>query len=333
MKTLITGATGHLGVNLVRELVKQGEDIKVFIHNTKGSAVLKGLEIEQVEGDIRDISSIKKALQGCDKVYHLAAFVSIRSGDRSKLFDINVLGTRRLMVAAREAGVQKVVHCSSLGAVGTNPNGPSDEQWSVSPYEETTDYEISKTFAESEVYKEIAKGLPAVIVNPSGIVGPWDYRPSLLGKTIVEYANKKMKAYVNGAFDFVPVRDVVSGHILAMQKGKTGERYLLTGEEVSIKTTLEWLEELTGVSMPKICIPSGLMQSIALVKDTLEKRFFPNNYPRFNYHSIRLLKSGKYGDNTKAVAELGLKPSSVKQAYREAVDWFREHDYIPKMKM
>ena len=329
MKTLVTGGTGHLGANLIRTLVENGEQLKVLIHQTKGKHVLKGLDVEYVEGDLRDSKTIRNAVKGCDKVYHLAAFVSIRSGDRAKLFDINVLGTRRLMQAARESGVERLVHCSSLGAVGTNPNGSSNEEWSVSPYEETTDYEISKTFSELEVYKEIARGLPAVIVNPSGIVGPWDYKPSLLGKTIIEYGKGKMKAYVNGAFDFVPVQDVVSGHILAMEKGEIGERYLLTGEEISISTTLDWLQELTGVPKPGIRIPIALMQNIAIVKDWVEKKYFPNAYPRFNYHSIRLLQSGKCGDNSRAIRELGLKPSSVKEAYRQSVEWFRENNYLP----
>jgi nucleoside-diphosphate-sugar epimerase len=329
MKTLVTGGTGHLGVNLTRTLVEKGEQLKVLIHQTEGKDVLKGLDVEYVEGDLRDSKSIQNAVKGCNKVYHLAAFVSIRSGDRPKLFDINVLGTRILMQAARKAGVERLVHCSSLGAVGTNPEGASNEEWSVSPYEETTDYEISKTFSELEVYKEIARGLPAIIVNPSGIVGPWDYKPSLLGKTIIEYGNRKMKAYVDGAFDFVPVQDVVSGHILAMKKGQIGERYLLTGEEISISTTLDWLEDLTGVPKPKVRIPIGLMHNIAVVKDWVEKKYFPNVYPRFNYHSIRLLQSGKHGDNSRAIRELGLKPSSVKEAYRQSVGWFRENNYLP----
>lgn len=333
MKTLVTGATGHLGVNLVRELVRRGEAVKVLLHKDDGRREFKDLNVEKVYGDLSNKSSLTFALKDCNKLYHLAAFVSIRSGDRPQLFDINVLGTRKLMQAARECSMEKVVHCSSLGAVGVNPNGASNEEWSVSPYEENTDYEISKAFAELEVYKEITRGLPAVIVNPSGIVGPYDYRPSLLGKTIVEFGNGKMKGYVNGAFDFVPMRDVVMGHILAMDKGRVGERYLLTGEEVSIRTTLEWLEELTGVPRPKLAIPTGLMQNIAIVKDWIERKFFPHVIPRFNYHSIRLLQSGKHGDNSKAVKELGLQPTPVKEAYRESVEWFKENGYIPSKQM
>jgi hopanoid-associated sugar epimerase len=326
--TLVTGATGHLGANLIRELIRRGENLRVLIRDTGEYTELDGLQVEKVYGDLRDTESLQKAVKHCERIYHLASFVSIRNGDRNNLFDINVLGTRRLMRIARQAGVKKVVHCSSFAAVGINTNGPSDESWSVNPFEPTTDYELSKTFAEFEVYKEIARGLPAVIVNPSGIVGPWDFKPSLLGKTIIDFANGKMRGYVNGAFDFVHVNDVVQGHILAMEKGKVGERYLLTGEEVTISQTLEWLEELTGVKKPKLKIPAGLLQNVSIVKDWVERRFFPGVYPRFNYHSIRLLRSGKRGDNTRAVKELGLKPSPVKDAYRQAVEWFREYKYI-----
>jgi nucleoside-diphosphate-sugar epimerase len=303
----------------------------VLLRPDSSNREVSGLDVEKVFGDLSDKNSIETAVKGCDRVYHLAAFVSIRDGDKPLLFEINVLGTRYVMQACRKYGVEKVVHCSSLGAIGTNPNGPSNENWAVSPFEETTDYELSKTFAETEVYKEIAKGLNAVIVNPSGIVGPWDFKPSLVGRTILDFGNGKMNAYVDGAFDFVPMRDVVNGHILAMEKGRVGERYLLTGEEVSIRQTLEWLSEFTGRSVPSICIPSGLMQNIALVKDWVERQFFPKAYPRFNYHSIRLLKSGKHGDNSKAINELGLSPGKVKDAYEESVEWFDKNGYFKKV--
>jgi len=328
MTTFVTGATGHLGANLVRKLLERGEKVRILVRAESDNRAISGLEVEQVIGDLRDEASIISAIKDCDYVYHLAAFVSIRNGDRKELYDVNVLGTRYLMQACRQAGVKRVVHCSSFGAVGNNPDGASNEKWAVSPYEMTTDYEISKTFAELEVYKEIARGLPAVIVNPSGIVGPWDFKPSLLGRTIIEFAQGKMRGSVQGGFDFVPVQDVVQGHLLAMEKGIIGERYLLTGEQHTINETLEWLEEFTGVKKPWLVIPTFLMQNIAIVKDWIERKLFPHVYPRFNYHSIRLLNCGKYGTHTRAIKELGLKPTPVKAAYRDSVLWFREHGYL-----
>jgi nucleoside-diphosphate-sugar epimerase len=224
--------------------------------------------------------------------------------------------------------VDRVVHCSSFGAIGINPDGPSDEAWSLHPFEEAADYEISKAFSEFEVYKQIINGLDVVIVNPSTIVGPWDFRPSLLGNTIVEFGKGKMKAYIDGAYDFVAVKDVVAGLFAAMERGKTGERYILTNENLTILQTLEWLEELTGKKRPQIKVPIYVMQNVAIIKDWLERNFFPNATPRFNYHSIRMLQSGKYGDNSRARNELGIEFTPVKEAYREAVHWFRENNYF-----
>jgi len=328
MSVFVTGASGHLGANLVRALLDKGEKVRVLIRCDSNNRALDGLDVERFEGDLRDKNSLIAAVKGCDFVYHLAAFVSIRDGDRKELYDVNVLGTRYLMQACRAEGVKKVVHCSSFGAVGNNPEGASNENWAVSPYEMTTDYEISKTFAELEVYKEISRGLSAVIVNPSGIVGPWDFKPSLLGKTIIEFAQGKMRASVEGGFDFVPVQDVVQGHLLAMEKGVIGERYLLTGEQHTINETLDWLEEFTGVKKPRLVIPTVVMQNIAIIKDWIERKFFPQVSPRFNYHSIRLLNCGKFGNHQRAVQELGLQPTPVKEAYRDAVQWFKENNYF-----
>ena len=149
-----------------------------------------------------------------------------------------------------------------------------------------------------------------------------------MGKTIIEFAKGKMRGYVQGAFDFVAMKDVVKGHILAMEKGKVGERYLLTGEELTILQILKWLEELTGVKRPKLRIPTQMMQNIAILKDWVERKFFPKVMPRFNYHSIRLLSSGKYGDNSQTRKELGLEKTSVKEAYKESVEWFKEYNYF-----
>jgi nucleoside-diphosphate-sugar epimerase len=221
--------------------------------------------------------------------------------------------------------VRRIVHCSSFGAVGCNPRGASDEEWTLNPYETVMDYELSKAFAEHEVLRAVQQGADVVMVNPSGVVGPWDVRPSLLGRTILDVMRGRLKAYVPGAFDFVPVRDVVAGHLLAMEKGRTGERYLLTGEVVTLDQILDWLAELTGAPRPRLRIPVGLALRLAQVQSLVQGRFFPHAQPRFTPASIRLLNSGKRGDNGKARRELGLRPTPVREAFREAVAWFQEH--------
>lgn len=321
MTTLVTGGSGHLGANLVRALLERGEAVRVLVH--QDGRALDGLEVERAAGDLRDRDSLRRAVRGCRYVYHTAAYVSLRNADRQHIYEVNVLGTRALMTAALAAGVERVVHCSSFGAVGRNPRGASDESWHIDPFEDALDYERSKAFAEHEVLRLVVEGLDAVIVNPSGLVGPYDFKPSFVGRTILDFARGKMKAYVPGAFDFVPIRDVVQGHLLALEKGVRGQRYLLTGEEVTIDQILDWLAELTGVPRPPLRLPPELMQRAASVKDWIEARWFPEVVPRFNQHSIRLLRSGKRGDNTRAQRELGLEPTPVREAFREAVAWFQ----------
>jgi nucleoside-diphosphate-sugar epimerase len=328
MITLVTGATGHLGANLVRALLARGEKVRAFIRRQSDVAALEGLAVERAYGDLRDRRSIRDALEGVERLYHTAAFVSIRGGDRQELFDVNVVGTRMLMQEARRAGVRRVVHTSSFGAVGINPEGASNEHWTVSPFEPGTDYERTKAVSEHDVILEAVRGLDVTLVNPAAIVGPWDFRPSLVGRTILDFAHGRMKAFVPGAFDFVPMRDVVAAELLAMDKGIRGERYLVTGEHRSIGEILQWLEELTGRPRPRLAVPPRLMQGIALLKDPLERRFFPGRAPRFNYHSIRLLNSGKRGDSSRIRRELGLIPTSTREAFADAVAWFRERGMI-----
>lgn len=328
MTTLVTGATGHLGANLVRALLARGEKVRVFVRPHTPQTAVDGLDVERAPGDLRNRASIRAALDGIEKIYHTAAFVSIRDGDRQELFDVNVLGTRKLMQEARRAGVRRVVHTSSFGAVGINPHGASDESWSVSPFELASDYERTKAVSEHDVLQEALRGLDVSIVNPAAIVGPWDFRPSLVGRTILDFAHGRMPAYVPGAFDFVPSQDVVQGLLLAMEHGARGERYLVTGEYHSLKQILTWLHELTGAPMPRLAIPPRFMQQVARIKDPIEKRFFPAKAPRFNYHSIRLLNSGKRGDSSRIQRELGLQPTSTRQAFADAVDWFRDRKLI-----
>lgn len=324
MTTLVTGGSGHLGANLVRTLIERGEEVRALVH--EDARALDGLELERVAGDLRDLDSLRRAVKGCTRLYHLAAFVSLRNADVEQIYQVNVLGTRNLLQAAREAGVERIVHCSSFGAVGRNPAGASDESWFINPFEPALEYERSKAFAEHEVLRQVVDGLDVVIVNPSGMVGPHDYRPSFVGQTILDFMHGKMKAYVAGAFDFVPIRDAVAGHLLAMERGKTGQRYLLTGRRTTIDEILDWLQQLTGVKRPSLRVPPAMMQRIAIGKDWVEARFFPDKLPRFNEHSIRLLQSGKHGDNSRARRELGLEPTSVEQAFADAVAWFGDHD-------
>ncbi len=329
MTTLVTGATGHLGNNLVRELLARGTQVRALVRPGSSIKPLQGLSVQIVEGDLNDDASLRRATEGVDYIFHTAAMISIRSVDREALMRANVEGTRTLMTAARSAGVKKVVHTSSFGAVGTPKSGrASTELDFLDPFEAVMDYERSKAHAEIAVFQEAARGLEVCIVNPSAIVGANDFGPSLVGRTIVDFGRGKMRAYVPGAFDWVPMRDVVSGHLLAMEKGGRGERYLLTGEVHALDEIMTWLSTHTQKALPALRIPPALMQMIALVKDFITERFFKEATPRFNRHSIRILNSGKHGTNEKARRELGLVSTPAEAAFQESVAWFKENGYF-----
>lgn len=326
MTTLVTGATGHLGANLVRSLCERGEQVRVLVRPESDQAALEGLSVERAVGDLCDAASLERAVKGASRMYHAAAMISIRSGDRAALMQTNVEGTARLMQAALDNRLEKVVYTSSFGAIGTRRDRASTEEDWLDPFQPVMDYERSKAHSEVAVLQAAARGLPVCIVNPSAIVGPWDFRPSLVGRTIVDFGLGKMRAYVPGGFDWVPMKDVVRGHLLAMEKGRPGERYLLSGEVHSLDQIMDWLAEFTGKPRPRVRIPARLMQGVALIKDFIERKFFPHRTPRFNYHSIRILSSGKTGNNEKARRELGYAPTPVREAFQDAVAWFQENE-------
>ena len=325
---LVTGATGHVGANLVRALIERGERVRVMARADRRG--IEGLDIEIVEGDLRHREDVARAVKGVRRIYHLAAYVSLRAADRQMLFDVNVLGTRKVMMAALEAGVERVVHCSSFGAIGRAPNGGvSDETFTLNPAHVELEYEASKALAEHEVLRAALAGLDVTIVNPSGIVGGLDFKPSSVGQTTLDFCHGRMPAYVPGAFEFVAVDDVVSGHLLAMEKGKKGERYILTGEHRSLGEVLTWLEEITGVRKPRIALSPAVMERVAVVKDWVEKTWLPHRAPRFTRDTIRLLNSGKRGTNEKARTELGWQPTSLRDAFAQQARWFAEQGQLP----
>lgn len=329
MITLVTGANGHLGANLVRALLERGETVRVFVRKGSNHQAIEGLDVECAYGDIRDIEALAAAVKGCRRVYHLAANVSLRRSDLQLLYDVNVLGTRNVLRAAAAMGVERVMYASSFGAVGHNPDGPSDESWTINPFRTHLYYDASKAFAEHEVLRAVAEGLDAVMVNPVGIIGPNDYVPSAVGQTIIDYAHGRLYAYPNGVFDFVTARDAVAGCIAAMEKGRTGQRYILSGEYISLEQTLIWIGECFGKRPPKLKIPYGTMRIFAAVKDPIEARFFPRNIPRFTKETTEMLYSGKRADNTRMRTELGVEPTSCREAFHEQVAWFRRMGKIP----
>jgi nucleoside-diphosphate-sugar epimerase len=323
MKILVTGGTGHLGANLVRKLVADGADVRALVlPGDPARRALEGLPIELVEGDLREAATLAPAVRGVGRIFHTAAIVSTLESDEPLLFAANVLGTRNLLAAARTAGVGRVVVTGSFSAVGHRDDGqPCDESLPFYPFGKIMPYEKSKAGCEHEALKAVAEGQDVVIATSCAIIGPHDYVPSRMGRTIRDYANGKLRAYLPGGFPFVAARDIVSGHLLAMDNGRTGQKYIIASEYRSTDDWMDMLERVTGRKRP-VRLPTSVMLPIATVSEAFVKTFAPRYPLRFTAGAVRILSLCRKADTTKAQTELGFRPSRVEDAVREAYEWF-----------
>src|SRR5713226_8992543 len=236
MKALVTGSTGFVGAAVTRCLLERGVDVRVLVRGDSDLRNLEGLKVEQAYGDLRDVASLRQALAGCRHLYHVAAHYALWAPDPQIFYDINVTGTRNLMEAARDTGVERIVYTSTIGAIGLPAGGgPGTEETPISLSQMAGDYKRSKYLAEQEVLKLARAGLPVVIVNPSAPVGERDIKPTPTGQMIVDFLNRRMPAYVDTGLNLVDVRDVAQGHLLAAQHGKIGERYILGCRNMTLR--------------------------------------------------------------------------------------------------
>lgn len=327
MAVLVTGATGFLGSHIARKLVQNGEEVKILVRKSSKTANIDDIEAERVYGDVTDLDSLKSAIKGCDKLFHTAGFVSFRKKDHQKMQDINVGGAVNAMKAALDAGVSKVVYTSSVAAVGVDPaGGEANEETKFTLESENIPYLNTKYHGEVESLKFVEQGLPLVIVNPSVVVGPGDIYLSSTA-FIQWYCKKKFPGYMDGTMNIVDVEDVAEGHLLAAEKGKVGERYILGNTNLTINELFDMLERLTGISRPKMKIP----YTFALVSGYLVERIlgigFPN-YSTMDVDSVKLSKYKWFVDSPKAEKELGYKKSDIEQSIKKTVDWFKENGYL-----
>jgi nucleoside-diphosphate-sugar epimerase len=320
--TLVTGATGHLGANLVRQLLQEGERVRVLLRPSSDLRAIDGLGVERALGDIRNPVALADAVKGCTRVFHCAAKISITSGAEREIYETNVLGTRNVLAAAAQAGVSRVVVTGSFSAVGHHPDRPSDERDPFDPFAKALPYERSKAAVEHECLKAVADGQEVVIAISCAIIGPNDFKPSRMGRLIQDFARGRVPAYIPGGFEFVAARDIVQGHLLAMERGRPGQRYIFSTEFVAVDTLMAWLEEITGKPRPRLRLPPPLMAAIASIASPLLSTFAPNRPQRLTPGAIHLLRMGRRADCSKARRELGYSPSSVKDAVREAHAWF-----------
>ncbi|MEA2086835.1 MAG: SDR family oxidoreductase [Candidatus Caldatribacteriota bacterium] len=324
---VITGATGHLGNVLVRKLVSMDKKVRALILPGEEIAPLRGLKVEKVEGDVRVPDSLRKAFEGAEIVYHCAGIISILPGQQKQLYQVNVLGTRNVVDICLETKVKRLVYASSIHALSEPAPGiVFDESREFNPENVLGEYSKSKTLGTLEVLKGIEKGLDAVILCPSGIIGPHDYRVSEMGKLIVDFVKGKVKACVDGAYDFVDVRDVAEGLILASEKGKKGECYILSGHQISVQQLLKFLEEISGVKAPSFKMPYQVARAAGFFNALYCSLMKVN--PLFTPFSIDVLASNSLVSCQKAKDELDYSPRSVYESINDSVRWFRQEGII-----
>ena len=330
---LLTGANGHLGANLLRRLLKDGDEVRLLLRPESDNSTVEGLPVERAWGDLRDPKSTAAAVRGVSHVYHVAAKVSTVDHHPRKIYECNVIGTRNLLRAAAEAGVAKVVVSGSLSAVGHVPGQPCDESVPFDPFQKHLPYSISKSFVEHECLKAAVEGLDVVVAVSCAILGPWDFKPSRMGRVLADFANRRMKAYVPGGFEFVSARDIVEGHILAMRRGKSGQRYIFSTQFLTIDQLMDIYQQVTGQPRPAWRVPPAAMAVFAEVSSVVMARLVPGVPQRFTPAAVRFLRMQRRACCDKARRELGYQPTNIVDAIQQAYDWFVERGIIRRPAM
>jgi nucleoside-diphosphate-sugar epimerase len=329
MKLLVTGGAGHLGANLIRRLLVDGADggvsIRALARREEAQAntdAFAGLDVEVVYGDLRDLESLHAAVKGVDRIFHCAAQISTVDGQEQALFENNVVGTKNLLAAARRAGVGRVVVTGSFSAVGHRTDGrPSDETEPFNPFDHVMPYEKSKQAVELECLRAVAEGQDVVIATSCAILGPNDFMPSRMGAVLRDFANGKLRAYIPGGFEFVAARDIAEGHVLAMAKGRTGHKYIISSGFHSMDTLMDIFERVTGRKRPRR-LPAGLLAMVAPISQLVQSTLFPSRPQRLTPGAIRVLRLNRHADTSKAQRELGFRPTPIEDAVREAYQFF-----------
>lgn len=326
-KILVTGATGHLGANLVRRLVDRGADVRAMLRPSSDDAAVAGLPIEVIRADLRDRSALSRAVEDCRMIFHPAANVSTLQGDdahKRDIWETNVIGTKNLLAAAAEAGVGRVVVTGSLSATGYDPEDtsrPMDEEAPFYPFVRHLPYAHTKVLVEHECLRAALRGLDVVICTSTAILGPNDYVPSRMGKLLLDFAHGRLPAYISGGFEFVAARDIVEGHVLAMERGKTGEKYVVSTRFATLDEIMDIFEAVTGARKPRR-LPTAVLYGAAFVSDVVLRRLFPRSEQLITPDAVLLLRTQRHADTSKARRELGFVPTDLAGAVRLAYEDF-----------
>jgi dihydroflavonol-4-reductase len=321
--TLITGATGFVGWHVGRKLLERGERIRALARDPERLRELEG--IEGVRGDLGDPESLVRAVEGCGVVYHVAADYRLWTRTPEQMYRTNVAGTRTLFEAARRAGVDRVVYTSTVGCIGFPKEGLGDEKSPVSIAEMTGPYKRSKFLAEQVALEFAAEGFPVVIVNPTAPVGDHDFKPTPTGKTVVDFVRGAMPAFLDTGLNVVDVRDVAAGHLLACERGRPGERYILGAENLTLQQIFQQLAALIGKPAPRIQVPYAVAYAAGVLSTAWAN--VTGREPLAPLDGVRMARKKMWVRHDKAARELGYSPGAASEALRRAVEWFRANGY------
>ena len=329
MKTFITGASGFVGSAVLRRLIEERHTVVALVRASSDRSNLAGLPVEIVTGNLTDPDSFAAALVDCDCLFHVAADYRLWVPKPDEMYESNVTGTRNLMLAAAKAGVERIVYTSSVATLGLNSDGtPADESTPVTLADMIGHYKRSKFLAEAEVKRLVEEqNLPVVIVNPSTPVGPRDIRPTPSGRVIIDAASGRIPAYVDTGLNLVNVDDVAVGHLLALNRGTIGRRYILGAQNMTLKEFLTEVAIIAGQSPPKVRLPQGLVLPIAYLAEGWA-RLTRSGEPLITVDGVKLSKKKMFFSSERAVRELGFRPGPVEEALRNAVNWFRQNNYL-----
>jgi dihydroflavonol-4-reductase len=327
MLAFLTGATGFLGSHVARALADQGADLRLLVRSTSNLKNLEGLQAETATGDLRDPASLEKAMSGCEVVFHVAADYRLWLRDPAEMYRSNVEGTRAILEAARKNNVRAVVYTSSVATMGFTGNGrPANEDSPVSLADMIGHYKRSKFMAEQIALEAGRNGMRVVTVNPTTPIGEQDVKPTPTGRIVVDFLKRKFPAYVETGLNLVDVRECARGHVAALEKGKSGERYILGGENLTLKQILDKLGAISGLPSPKVKLPYFIAYVAGAVDQTFSGRLLGRE-PRATIETVRMGKKKMWASSAKAEHDLGWKIVPADDALRRAVDWFRANGY------
>src|SRR3989440_4286000 len=326
MTTLVTGAAGFLGSHVARQLVVRGDDVRVLLRTSSTNRAIADLSLEYVTGDLRDPASLDRAMKGVKRVFHVAADYRLWARRSREIYDSNVGGTKNLLAAAKRAGVEQLVYTSTVATIAVDRPKLPNEFTDAKLDEMVGHYKRSKWMAEREVVNAAREGLPVVVAMPTTPVGPWDWKPTPTGKIILDFLNGKMPGYVETGLNFVGVEECAAGHLLVADKGKVGERYLLGGENLTLKGVLDLLAQITGLAAPKLKIPHGLALGVAYANTAFSRLL--GREPGIPVEGVKIAQHMMFVNVKRAQKELGFKPGSVTAALERAVRWYADNGYV-----